>query len=166
MRYLNYEFFDEFKSLDSLCRDIYGESIDNKLGVTLYLEDMDRKAYQGEFKVSGWASDYNKLKAARNIRNELAHSSNSFSDDICSQDDIDFIRSFRRRMLNQTDPIAILRKQTTNQRHTTMSQSKQQSSPSYTSHPTSSRTPCGCLAIIASFLVIACIVAFLLISNK
>ena len=52
MGYLNYEFFDEFKALDNLCRDIYGESIDNKLGVTLYLEDMDRKAYQGAFKVS------------------------------------------------------------------------------------------------------------------
>ena len=37
MGYLNYEFFDEFKALDNLCRDIYGESIDNKLGVTLYL---------------------------------------------------------------------------------------------------------------------------------
>ena len=32
MGYLNYEFFDEFKALDNLCRDIYGESIDNKLG--------------------------------------------------------------------------------------------------------------------------------------
>ena len=42
MGYLNYEFFDEFKALDNLCRDNYGESIDNKLGVTLYLEDMDR----------------------------------------------------------------------------------------------------------------------------
>ena len=45
MSYLNYEFFDEFKALDNLCRDIYGESIDNKLGVTLYLEDMDKKSY-------------------------------------------------------------------------------------------------------------------------
>ncbi len=44
MSYLNYEFFDEFKALDNLCRDIYGESADNKLGVTLYLEDMDKKA--------------------------------------------------------------------------------------------------------------------------
>ena len=74
MGYLNYEFFDEFKALDNLCRDIYGESIDNKLGVTLYLEDMDRKAYQGAFKVSGWTSDYNYLKSVRNTRNELAHS--------------------------------------------------------------------------------------------
>ena len=44
MSYLNYEFFDEFKALDNLCRDIYGGSADNKLGVTLYLEDMDKRA--------------------------------------------------------------------------------------------------------------------------
>ena len=100
---LNYEFFDEFKALDNLCRDIYGGSADNKLGVTLYLEDMDKKAYRGSIYVSGWASDYNRLKSARNIRNELAHSRNSMTVDICSQEDIDFVRSFRANILNQTD---------------------------------------------------------------
>ena len=101
MSYLNYEFFDEFKALDNLCRDIYGGSVDNKLGVTLYLEDMDKKAYRGTINVSGWVSDYNRLKSARNIRNELAHSRNSMTIDICSQEDIDFVRSFRARILRQ-----------------------------------------------------------------
>ncbi len=111
MGYLNYEFLEEFKSLDNLCRDIYGESADKKLGVTLYLEDMDKKAYQGYVKVSRWTADYNQLKAARNLRNELSHSRNSFPNDICSQDDIDFIRSFKERILNGTDPITLLRKE-------------------------------------------------------
>ena len=111
MNYLNYEFFEEFKSLDNLCRDIYGDSVDNKLGVTLYLEDMDSEAYRGSFKVSGWGADYDRLKTARNIRNELAHSRDSFSADICSQEDIDFLRSFKARILNQTDPLALLEKQ-------------------------------------------------------
>lgn len=31
MGYLNYEFFDEFKALDNLCRDIYGESVEKNL---------------------------------------------------------------------------------------------------------------------------------------
>lgn len=111
MGYLNYEFLEEFKSLDNLCRDIYGETTDNKLGVTLYLEDMGNKAYQGSAKVSGWSTDYYQLKAARNLRNELSHSRNSFPNDICSQSDIDFVRSFKRRILNGTDPIALLRKE-------------------------------------------------------
>ena len=160
MGYLNYEFFDEFKALDNICRDIYGESIDNKLGVTLYLEDMDGKAYQGVSKVSGWRSDYNQLKNARNIRNELAHSRNSMTVDICSQEDIDFIRSFRTKILNQTDPIALLRKQTTQSRPSSNSQPKQQSTYTYS---TPKKALAGCLGIAASFLiVVACIIAFLI----
>ena len=162
MGYLNYEFFDEFKALDNLCRDIYGESIDNKLGVTLYLEDMDRKAYQGASKVFGWSSDYRQLKKARNMRNELAHSRNSTAVDICSQEDIDFVRSFRTRILNQTDPIAMLKKQTTQPRPASTSQPKQQPQPTYT-YNTQNKTPAGCLGIVASFLiVVACVIAFLL----
>ena len=162
MSCLNYEFFDEFKSLDNLCRDIYGESIDNKLGVTLYLEDMDRNARQGAFKVSGWTSDYNQLKKARNIRNELAHSRNSFSVDICSQEDIDFVRSFRTRILNQTDPIALLRKQVVQYCPSFDSQPKQQPKPTYT-YNTPMKTPAGCLGIVASFLIfVACIIVFLI----
>ena len=162
MGYLNYEFFDEFKALDNLCRDIYGESIDNKLGVTLYLEDMDRKAYQGAFKVSSWISDYNHLKSVRNTRNELAHSRNSMTVDICSQEDINFVRSFRTRILNQTDPIAMLRKQSAQTRPSSTSQPKQQPKTTYTNtHPT--KTPAGCLGVVASFLiVVACVIAFLL----
>ena len=162
MSYLNYEFFDEFKALDNLCRDIYGESIDKKLGVTLYLEDMDKKAYQGASRIPGWTSDYRLLKNARNIRNELAHSRNSITVDICSEEDIDFVRSFRARILNQTDPIALLRKPTTQPRSAATSHPKQQPQHTYTS-PASSKKPAGCLGIVASFLiVVACVIAFLL----
>ena len=162
MSYLNYEFFDEFKSLDNLCRDIYGESVDKKLGVTLYLEDMERKAYQGTLKVSNWMSDYNYLKSARNIRNELAHSRNSMTIDICSQEDIDFVRTFRTRILNQTDPIAMLRKKSSQPHSYSTSQPKHQPQPTYT-YTTPRKTPTGCFGIVASFLVIvACVIAFLL----
>ena len=132
MSKLNYEFFDEYKALDNLCRDMYGKTIDNKLGVSLYLEDMDKKAHQGMFKIPGWTSDYNKLKSAKITRNELAHSRNSFSTDICTQEDVDFIRSFRSRILNQTDPIALLRKQTTQPRPTSTSQHPPHTTPSKT----------------------------------
>ena len=160
MGYLNYEFFDEFKALDNLCRDIYGESIDKKLGVTLYLEDMDRNAYQGAFKVSSWISDYNLLKSARNMRNELAHSRNSMMVDICSQEDIDFVRSFRTRILHQSDPIALLRKQPTRPRLASTSQPQQHQQPNYT-YTNPQKTPTGCFGVVASFLVVvACVIAF------
>ena len=166
MSYLNYEFFDEFKALDNLCRDIYGGSVDNKLGVTLYLEDMDKKAHRGLINVSGWVSDYNRLKSARNIRNELAHSRNSMTVDICSQEDIDFVRSFRAKILNQTDPIAMLRMQSAKPHPSAQpqpkQQPKQQPQPTYHYAPPAKK-PVGCLGVIAAFLiVVACIIAFLL----
>lgn len=174
MGHLNYEFFDEFKTLDNLCRDIYGETADKKLGVTLYLEDMERQSYRGSIRVSGWTADYNKLKSARNIRNDLAHSRNSFSNDICSTDDIAFIRAFRLRILNQTDPIALLRKQTEQKRTPT----KPHPTPPHTAAPspaprptvprqapttyTPSKANAGCLGIVATFLIaVACLISFL-----
>lgn len=161
MGYLNYEFFDEFRALDNLCRDIYGESVDNKLGVTLYLEDMDKKAYRGSINVSGWVSDYNRLKSARNIRNELAHSRNSMTVDICSQEDIDFVRTFRAKILNQTDPLAVLRKQSTQPHTSATLQPEQQPQPMYPAAPI--KKPVGCFGIAAAFLiVVACMIAFLL----
>ena len=166
MGYLNYEFFDEFKALDNLCRDIYGESVNNKLGVTLYLEDMDKKYHQGAFNVSGWVSDYRNLKSARNIRNEVAHSRNSIAVDICSQEDIDFVRSFRERILNQTDPIAMLRKQSTQPRTVSTAQPRQQAEQTYT-YATKKKVTSGCFGPVASFLIpLACIIAFLYIVIK
>lgn len=122
--------------------------------------DMDKKAHRGTINVSGWVSDYNRLKSARNIRNELAHSRNSMTVDICSQEDIDFVRSFRAKILNQTDPLAMLRKQSVQPRFSTTPQPKRQPQPIYTA-PT--KKPVGCFGIVAAFLiVIACIIAFLL----
>ena len=156
MSCLNYAFFDEFKLLDNLCRDIYGDSVDKKLGVTLYIEDMDSNNYSGTIKVSGWDADYRSLKRVRNIRNELAHSRNSISVDICSQEDIDFLRSFRSRILNQTDPISLLRKRNTQQRSHSSSQ------PNYT-YMVKKKKTAGCfLGVLASLLVVvACVMIVL-----
>ena len=162
MGYLNYEFFDEYKALDNLCRDIYGESPDKKLGVSMYIEDMEKNFSRGSFEISGWESDYNHLKYVRNIRNELAQSRNSITVDICSHEDIDFVRFFRARILNQTDPIAMLRKQVPQTRPApTLHQ--QQPQPTYTYNNVPSKAPVGCLGIVVSFLIIiACVIEFLL----
>ena len=81
--------------------------------------------------------------------------------DICSQEDIDFVRSFRAKILNQTDPLAMLSKQTTQPRFSTTPQPKRQPQPTYTTAPT--KQPVGCFGIVAAFLiVVACIIAFLL----
>ena len=152
MSYLNYEFFDEFKSLDNLCRDIYGKSVDNKLGVTMYLDDMDQNARLGSIKITGWRLDYNRLKRCRYIRNELAHSRTSFSNDICSREDIDFICSFKERIMHQTDPISLLKKSL----YSTPSTGR--AKPVQSTRTVIGRRHVGCLGVLALFLcAIACI---------
>ena len=51
MKRLNLEFFDEFKELDNLCIDLFGEA-HGKRGVTLYIEKMTKKASLMEGKLS------------------------------------------------------------------------------------------------------------------
>ena len=111
MNNLNYEFFDEFKKLDTLCKDIYGKDANNRLGVTLYIEDMEKHDNIGRIKIPSWTNDYHRLKHIRHIRNELAHSNVSFSSNLCTQSDLEFTRSFYLKMLDRSDPISILRKQ-------------------------------------------------------
>lgn len=118
MNALNTVFFDEFKSLDQLCRDIYGDDATPKLGVTLYLEHMEADFLSGRRFVPNWESDYIKLKCARNMRNEFAHSPDSFRTFRGSQPEIDFVRSFHDRILNGSDPLTALRKQTVRKRIT------------------------------------------------
>ena len=108
MKRLNLEFFDEFKELDNLCIDLFGEE-GGKRGVTLYIENMTKNAHRGEAKVEGWASDYKMLKDVRHARNQLAHSRSSFSDDICTKEQLEFVRSFKAKLKRGTDPLSLLR---------------------------------------------------------
>ena len=162
MSQLNYVFFDEFKALDNLCRDIYGEPFDKRLGVTSYLEEMDQNAYQGSKKVSGWTADYNRLKFVRNLRNELAHSRNFMTVDICSENDIDFVSSFKERILNQTDPLAMLRKQSLQERSPSEHNFRQLSD-TYTAPK---KKPVGCLGAAVVLLMVVASIFFFLLSVK
>lgn len=103
-------FLDAYKGLDALCYDIYGPSAEKKLGVTLYLEAMDRRP-KGAWKVPGWASDYNSLKRLRNLRNRMVHGLDAFSSVDCTEADAAFLVEFKSRILYGRDPLALLRKE-------------------------------------------------------
>ncbi len=156
-RDLNCNFFDEFNELDNLCRDMYGQSADKKLGVTLYLEDMDKNTYQGSFRISEWETDYKKLKRMRNIRNELAHGKSSFYSDLCTQEDVDFLRSFRSRILNRSDPLAELHREMKRQREASYTP------PSRVERQNVHRSARGgCFGAVAMFILLAAaVIAFI-----
>ena len=110
MNQLDNEFFEEFKRLDKLCKDIYGRSADNKLSVSLYINDMEQNFQIGSCIIPSWAEDLRLLKKCRHIRNELAHGDFYPPNGLCTQEHLYFIASFRDSILNGTDPLALLDK--------------------------------------------------------
>ena len=101
---LNYDFFEEFKHLDKLCKEIYND----QYGVTHYIDDMKAVSKANYRYIPNWENDLEQLIRLRHIRNNLAHAEDAFNEEECKKKDIDWIREFYERILNQSDPMAIL----------------------------------------------------------
>lgn len=99
------EFIDEYKHLEKLCNEIYAE----QHGVTLYINEMEQKSSFSTNGIPNWDADLEYLKRVRHIRNNLVHESDYDID--YTESDISFIKDFYQRILNQQDPLALLRKQ-------------------------------------------------------
>lgn len=104
MKNLNYVFFEEFKHLDKLCGEIYN----TKNGVSSYIEDMKAKEIYNCSYIPNWESDLTHLIQYRHIRNQMAHTEGAFDTENCKQKDIDWVRNFYGRVMNQSDPLALL----------------------------------------------------------
>lgn len=101
---LNYVFFEEYKHLDKLCEELYGEHN----GISHYIDDMKNTPEYDSRNISYWRNDLEKLIRLRHIRNQLAHSEDAFNENICTQKDIEWCRNFYNRILNQSDSLALL----------------------------------------------------------
>lgn len=101
---LNYVFFEEFKHLDKLCGELYGDPH----GVSKYINDMKNMPQNDCWNIPNWKTDLELLIRLRHIRNNLAHTEGAFHEEMCTQKDIDWVRDFHRRILNQSDPLAML----------------------------------------------------------
>lgn len=93
---LNHAFFESFKQLDKLCKEIY----DDPHGVSQYVDDMKKSATIHRL-VPNWNGDLEQLIRLRHIRNHLAHTEGAFQDDLCTQEDIAWIQKFHKRILEQ-----------------------------------------------------------------
>jgi hypothetical protein len=96
-------FFDEYKSLDRLCKDI----LESENGVTEYIERMEREE-RGKMIVADWDRDYKKLKSMRYIRNKIAHEDGVSEDDVCSPSDTSWLMEFQDRIMDEEDPLTVL----------------------------------------------------------
>ena len=104
MNDLNYIFFEEFKKLDKLCGELY----ESPNGVTHYIDDMKAASLDKCSHIPNWKTDLKDLIRLRHIRNHLAHMEGAFNEDICTQNDINWIKNFHQRIMNQSDPLAML----------------------------------------------------------
>lgn len=117
MSKLNDEFLEAFKRLDKVCREMYMAD----KGVTSYINDMENVSQFEALSIANWDTDLRRLKQLRHLRNQLSHEVGTLNEDMCTQNDMDWLRSFYKRIFNQTDPLALL--------HIKRGKSKQQVKP-------------------------------------
>lgn len=95
--------FEEYKQVDNICRDMYS----SQNGVKQYIEDMKQNSFQGRSVVPSWDKDYHMLNHVKSLRNKIAHESCATE---CNEEDVAWIEDFHRRLLEQQDPLALIRK--------------------------------------------------------
>ena len=66
--------------------------------------------------IPNWKTDLSTLKILRHIRNQIAHNEGSFNQNLCTQNDIDWLNNFHMRIMEQTDPLSLLRKKVTSEK--------------------------------------------------
>lgn len=104
-------FIDSYKRLEKLCGDVMG--CDRP--VTAYIDEM-KATPRGAYYVAGWGSDLEMLKRYRWVRNQIAHEPGCTEMNMCEPGDAAWIDQFYRRIMDQTDPLALYEKEMKRQR--------------------------------------------------
>ena len=99
MDVIQIELLEEYKYVDSICRDM----LSAEKGVTAYIEQMEATQPVVRYKIVGWDDDYRKLKHIRWLRNKIAHSTGNVE---CMPSDVAWLKAFHNRLLTQRDPLA------------------------------------------------------------
>ena len=94
-------FFEEYKKLDNLCKDLFKSD----RGVSQYIEEMECTPFTKSRLVESWQDDYKMLKHARWIRNNIAHNNECSG---CSKSDVKSVKDFYKKIINQKDPFSVI----------------------------------------------------------
>lgn len=112
MNTINYNFFETYKKLEKICNEIFSATN----GVTQYINEMESIPFSIYRNIPNWKSDLSTLKALRHTRNQIAHNEDSFNQNLCTQNDIEWLINFHIRIMEQTDPLSLLRKKVTSEK--------------------------------------------------
>ena len=93
------ELLEEYKYVDKICRDMLGV----EKGVTAYIEQLDETPMIVRYWIAEWNDEYRQLKHIRQLRNQIAHSTESVE---CTQSDLDWLKGLHNRLLTQQDLLA------------------------------------------------------------
>jgi hypothetical protein len=102
----NFLFLHEYILLDNLCKDMIGVM---QNGVSAYLDEMDEN-HEYAYIIRDWDEDYENLKQYRYLRNRLTHENNALYEEQCTDEDIEWIKKFRNKILQSKDPLTRLYK--------------------------------------------------------
>ena len=101
MTELEMEFFEEFKSVDNICKAMFK----SQQGVTEYINQMEANDVLGSRRVAKWDEKYKMLKHLRWLRNQIAHESGAPK---LEEKDLVELQHFHKQLLKQKDPLAII----------------------------------------------------------
>jgi hypothetical protein len=103
MNDLNYQFFEEFTKLDKICVSVYQAD-----GTGGYLEQMRGVSCVYAEDIPNWVAELERLHRYRTVYQALAQSPEALRESLCNQEDIEWVRSFGRRIMERQDPLALL----------------------------------------------------------
>lgn len=107
-RDINLDFLKAYNELDNLLKQIYGE---REKGITSYIDDMYNKtSYEAEH-IYGFYDDLKVLKNLRHKRNDMVHNSRH-DEPVFTQTETRWVVDFKNRIMNQSDPLSQVRKNT------------------------------------------------------
>lgn len=106
---INDEFMEAYKRVDKICKEMF----DSDKGVSTYIDVMESNA-DGAWRVSGWRDVLKRLNNYRHIRNKYVHETDTSYSDICTPNDIAWLKRFYKMLLETTDPLAEYTKKTSN----------------------------------------------------
>ena len=98
------EFMQSYKHLEKLCGEIYGPD-----RIKAYIAHMEA-CPQGARYVSSWQADLRQLRHYQWMRNQIAHNVCCTEENMCSQEDLQWLDDFYMRILSGQDPLTQYRR--------------------------------------------------------